>query len=539
MLLIFAIFDHVTQNNNPMNLTRCLATIIAVVLYTTPSLIIAQQIQILEGEREVMNSTNKLNKVFGHDKENYYVIKYSGTQYFFEKLDNNLNSVLEEPVKLFKGFSTYKLEAIYHFYNEIYIFVSIARVTNITLFYVKIDKQTFQPLTNLIEISTVKNVKGSMADFHFALSKQETKLMVMCRTKVVLSGAQFNEFYVFGENFELVWKRKDSYQYKGQGPRDNAYLVDEKGNVSILGLLKRESLISLLREKRNEYAIYRYTNNGNEFFEYPVTLNENYIRGIKIIAGENGDLICAGLWSELFRSGIKGTFFFKIDESTGQIFDHILNSFDEAIMAELSSGKEPMINAEELISYVITDIVLREQGRSIVIAEQVFHQNYNTYNNLIVTSLESNGQVYWTRVIAKKQNFSFNTIAPTGIDLLNYREFIRETGLMDPSSYNLCSYALMAPLDRSGIVLFYNDDIRNMTGTDKVNSFSNPKKSYLLAVAIDAFGNLSKTPLIPWKKKALHPVPLRYYDTLGETIVVPAFRMRHISYYKLSADVIP
>lgn len=500
----------------------------------------AQQITLTKSEeKEVLPSSITMHKIFGHDNDYFYIVKHEGNQYILEKLDHNLTRVLEEPIKLFKGFRTYDLEALVHFYNELYVIVTQRKFNETVLFYQKLDKETLLPVTELIEIATIDFVRGNWPDFHVAISKKETKLMIASRIKLPLSGAQFNEYFVFGENFDIVWNRKDSYTYKGPGPRDNSYLVDETGNVSILSLLKPESLLSLLRENRNLYTIYRYTNEGNDFFEYPVTLKENYIRGIQIIAGEKGDLICAGLWSELFRSGIKGTFFFSIGDKTGRSSEYVLNSFDEAVLAELSSVNEPMINEEEVISYVISDFELRENGKTILIAEQIFRQNYNTFNNLIVTSLESNGQVYWTRVLPKRQNFAASSLESKGLNLADYRDFIRETGTMDALNYSLCSYALMAPIDRSGIVILYNDDTRNISANGKLHSFSVPRKSYLLAIAIDEFGNITKTPLESWKKKALYPSPIRYYDTLGETIVIPAIRNRKLGYYKISADVIP
>jgi hypothetical protein len=93
-------------------------------------------------------------------------------------------------------------------------------MADITLYYQKLDKDNLKPLSDLIEITTIKNINGNWADFHFALSKEETKLLIACRTKLVWSGAQFNEFYVFGEKLELLWKRKDAMEFHGQGPRD-------------------------------------------------------------------------------------------------------------------------------------------------------------------------------------------------------------------------------------------------------------------------------------------------------------------------------
>jgi hypothetical protein len=498
-----------------------------------------QNIQVTASRHDILYSSVRRHKIFGHDQNSYYVIKFTGTQYLLEKLDHDLNSVIEEPIKLFKGLRTYELESVVDFYDDIYVFVSLSRLNNITLYYQKISKGNLLPITELIEITTIKNIKGAWADFHLALSKHETKLMIACRIKLAWSGAQFNEYYVYGRGMEMIWKRNDSFQFQGQGPRDNYYLVDETGNISILSLLKRESVISLFRDIRNLYSIYRYTNNGKDFNEYPVTLGERYIRGIKIVSTDNGELLCAGLFSESYKTGVRGTFFFRVDPLTGRMTELNLNAFDEAVRAELAGLKEPMIKEEELINYVITDMVFRKNGKMILIAEQVFHQSYNTLNNLIVTCYNVNGQVEWTRIIAKKQNFRYTPVETTGIELNDLRGYIRETGYMNPGIESFYSYALMAPVDKSGIVIFYNDNIKNLHSEKEKKAFSQPKKSYLLAIAVDEFGNISKTPLIPWKKKMLFPEPLRFYDTLSDTIIIPAFRNRNVNFYKIQADAIP
>jgi hypothetical protein len=495
----------------------------------------SQDISVSTSESDVLSSTIRMHKIIGHDKAHYYVIHSSGNQYLIQKRDNDLNFMEEKPIKLFKGLVTYNLEAVYHFHQEIYVFVTQYRFNDVVLFYQKIDKTTLLPATELIEITTIKNVKGNWADFHFALSRDESKLLVACRIKLVWSGAQLNEYYVFGENLEMVWRRKDSFNFKGQGPRDNRYLVDDTGNVTVISLIKRESLLSLLSDVKNVFAIYRYTHDGVDFVEYPITLPEKYIRGIKIIGGNNGDMICAGLYSDLLRSGIRGTFYFRIDSETGQITDNYLNEFDDAVMAELSSMNEPVINDAELISYVISDMVLRNDNRVIIIAEQVFEQSYNTYNNLIVTSYDIHGQVYWTRIIRKRQDFNYSSIVPTGIALDDYRSYIRDSGYMNSFISNYCSYALMAPLDKSQIVIVYNDDIKNRDLPVSEKPFSLPRKSYLVAVSVDEFGNITRKPLVEWKKRALFPEPMRYYDTLGDEVIIPGFRNRKINFNKITA----
>ena len=498
-----------------------------------------QEIIVNASNRDVNLGTTSLHKVIGHDPDHFFVIKFMSNQYYLEILDQDLNPIVEEPLKLFQGIKTYDFEAIVHFHNELYLFFSRARLNDITLYYQKISKSNLQPTTDIIEVTNVRNIKGAWADFHFALSRSETRLMVACITKLAWSGAQFNEFFVFGEGLGLIWRNKDSFEFRGQGPRDNKFIVDEKGNISILSLVKEENIFSLFRKNRNLYTIYRYTQNGETFNQYPITLADKYIRGVRIVAGEQGELICAGLYSEIYKTGVRGTFFFKIDAETGRIYDNSLTGFDDALLAQLANMKEPMLKQEELINYVVTDMVFRGSDKIMIVSEQVFNQTHDTFNNLIITCYDVNGQVYWTRVVEKSQDFHYATAPGKIVELSDYRNLIMETGLLDYSVENYCSYALMAPLDQTWIALFYNDDIRNIDGPAKRKNFKRIKKSYLLGMVIDEFGNVYRKPLMKWEKKALYPEPVRFYDTLRETIVIPAFRYRNYNYYKIKVNYWP
>jgi hypothetical protein len=499
-------------------------------------LAISQQIEVTASKPDYNFASTSIQKIFGHDRDHFYVLKFHGSQYFLEKLNKDLDFMLEEPIKLNDGLKTYQLETVCNFYNDLYLFLSRRRFNHVVLYYQRIDKGNLKPSGDLTPMTTIEFINGNWPDFHFALSRHETKFLIACHIKPPWSKVQFNEYYVFGEHLDLIWKRKDSFEFQGQGPRDNKYIVDETGNISILSLQKRESLLSLFNEIKNSYTIYRYTSNGKEFHPYPVAYKNMYIRGIKIIAGENGDLFCAGLYSELYRKGVRGSFFFRIDANGGEIYDNRLNEFNDALIAHLSEIKEPIIAKAELIDYIMTDLVLRENGKIIFIAEQFYEQSYNTYNNLLVISYDTTGNVFWTQVIEKNQDFNVNTLRYPGIEPSDYRDFIIETGSLDQNVDNYCSYALMAPLTENSIILFFNDAIKNLEQPGLKKNFTRPRKSYILSVTIDEYGNITRKPVLTWKKKALFPEPLRFYDTRYNTIVIPAFKRNKYNYYKITAS---
>ncbi len=495
----------------------------------------SQQIELVKSMPDYNYSSTLIQKIIGHDHTGFYVLKYHHGQYFIEKLDEELNLLFKEPIRSAEGFRTYNLETIVNFHDELYIFASKARFNDVVLCYQQIDKSNLHPSSDWIDLFTIEYIRGNWPDFHFTLSRQEKKLMITSQIQLFWSKKLSNELYVFDKDLELIWKRKEIINYQGSAPRDAHYVVDETGNVSVLSLRRQESIFSLVSGHTNEYTIYRYTLDGKVFNEYAITLGEKHIRGIRIIGGSHGELICAGLYSEVFRSGVRGTFFFKIDPYTGQIYDHTLNKFDDAFLARLTELDEPTIDEnEEIIDYVVTDLVLRGNDKIMLIAEQFFDQPYDTYNNIIITCHDSTGSVYWNQVIEKKQDFDFRRFHSKQIEHLDYRDYIMETGELYPFVENYCSYALMAPLDQTSIILFFNDDIRNIDQPKKRKNFNNPRKSYLQAVTVDVYGNITRQSVWKHKKKELFPEPIRFYDTRYNCIVIPAFKGNKFDYNKIT-----
>lgn len=498
-------------------------------------LLMSQDFDLTLSDYDFNLSTTSIHKIFGHDSSFYYVVKYSGNQYHIEKLDKDLNLVSAHPIKLHEGLKSYDFETIIHFHNEIIVFSSRRRFDDNIIYYHKINKDSLTSSTDFIKLVQIEYIKGNWADFHFAISRHESKLLMACRIKLNLSNVQHNQYFVFGENLEVVWQKKDYIEFKGQGPRDNKYYVDELGNISILSLLKRTNIFDIFSSVKNAYTIYRYTDNGDNYNEYVVTFPNKYIRGLRVTDNEKGNLICAGLFSETYGSGVKGTFYFKIDDNIGRINNINFHDFDEQLLSVLAENKEPLISDEEILSYVMSDLIYRKDGRIILIAEQVFGQTYNTYNNIIISCIDSLGQSYWNKVIQKKQDFNIQYLARLEIEPEDYRDYIVETGFMDDIIENYCSYTLLAPLDRNEIILFFNDNIKNIDSADKLRSFSHPKKSYIAAISIDEYGNINKQIIHKWVKKSLYPEPIRYYHNLYNTVIIPAYKGRKYNYYKITA----
>jgi len=496
---------------------------------------LSQEFSLIKGKSDIDLGSTNIHKIFANDDSFFYVLKHYGNQFYIAQFDNLMNKIEEKPVKLYEGLKSFELESIIYFHGKIYVFASRRTFNSKKLYFKTIDKKTLKSDVPFNELIDIKYIKGNWADLYFTLSRSETKLLIACITKVFLSKIQYNEFYVFDKDLSLVWSIKDFYEYKGQGPRDNIFVVDDYNNVSILSLIKRQSIFTyLFSEEKNLYNIYRYTENGKTFKSFPITLKEKFIKSIKITDDNEGNLICCGLYSDLLRPGIKGIFFIKISNENSNIIAKQLNELPLDFLEKIKIFKEPFIEEDELMKYEVTDVVPRKNNTITLIAEQIFEQNYDTYNTLIISNLNVDGNINWITFIPKRQSFSdISYLDSFNISIQYFRDLIRNTGQKFDLFQNLCSYALLSPIEGNDIVIIYNDHIKNLKNPEKIKSFGHHRKSILIAVHIDEYGNLKYIPLKQWQKKLLYPEPIRYYATLKNTIIIPAFKGRKYYYYKI------
>jgi hypothetical protein len=118
------------------------------------------------------------------------------------------------------------------------------------------------------------------------------------------------------------------------------------------------------------------------------------------------------------------------------------------------------------------------------------------------------------------------------------REFLVNSGAIGDYNTNYCSYALLAPVDESKMFLVYNESIKNITKKKKkYYNFNNPKKSYVAVVEITENGQVNKKTVLPWKRKALFPKPLHYYEQKTDELIIPAYRNRKYKFYKFNFNV--
>jgi hypothetical protein len=289
--------------------------------------------------------------------------------------------------------------------------------------------------------------------------------------------------------------------------------VSEEGDAFILSLKDEQGLRSLWQEIKNRYTLVAVTGNGQHVHAYTLNLPELYIRGVQIEPGGQYDLSIAGFYSPTHsRSMIDGMFYIDLDNRDGVYRNQKLTEFEPWFLQEAISGVRDK-NAEEMFDYRANQLIRRNNGDLVFVAENQFAQTYNTYLNILVVNFNRGGTEKWKRIIPKSQ----------GIDRTQ--------------ALNYSSYSVHAPWYTDKIYLVYNDHPKNPVWPDeeKIRSFHPNDKARLKVVGVGPMGELSSEYVYnKTRKKMKTPLPLNYYDPRNQQMIIPSSRLKRFSFLKLT-----
>ena len=456
-----------------------------------------------------------LSKIILHDSVGFYAVRETTgglngvpTKVYLEYYNDQKKLKKSSKIDLKYLRKKRKFEDIILLGGQLYLMTSFtnrAKEKNY-LFVQNISKKSLKAKKKLSKIGEIptQGISGT-GSFDFSLSKDSSKLLLYNQLPYKKNAPERFAFRVFNKQFEELWSKDIALPYNDNRFTVEEYRVDNKGNVYLLGVVFSDRSRKRRKGKPTyQYVILAYENNGEDFIEYKIEEKEKFITDLTFRIGNNGDLICAGFYSEKRSYSIKGTCFFKIDQQSKQIHNRNLRAFDFDFLTEYFSARKKrkakknkekgrMDKIPELYNYALNDLVLRSDGGAVLVAEQLYiyqrdydnfspynsfySNNYQTvtyynYNDIIVVNIQPSGEIEWATRIPKQQSTT------------------------DDDGY-YSSYAMSIVRDK--IYFVYNDNGRNFNKKKKSsNRFYNfnGRNSVIAVAEISKNGELRTFPLL-------------------------------------------
>jgi hypothetical protein len=237
--------------------------------------------------------------------------------------------------------------------------------------------------------------------------------------------------------------------------------MDEKLNVS--GNSKYDTFLLIYENGVGKPMTYRMNSDGQ------------YLNDIRFITNsKRNEIMCIGFYSNKSPKGAKGAYLMAINTTTHEVQSTQLIEFDTEFMTSyvrekgtpLSRKTEIANSGDELYDYELRNIVFRDDGGIYLIGEQCFTDatmlhgvgntsgmgqrmaNEYTFNDIMVVSIDPNGDIDWSLKIPKRQRrniymdyFTSFAMAINGSDLYflfyDHRNNLdlSEGGTVEPSDY--------------------------------------------------------------------------------------------------------
>lgn len=455
------------------------------------------------GESNVEPSGSRITKVIDAGRDAYFVLRekeggaLSYPKVYVEEYSGRQQLRRSQELDLkYKG-KRRVFEDVIKIGGQLYFFTSFnnqAQEKNY-LFYQTLNKRLLpsRDLTKIAEIPEAN--KARPGAFNIVQSSDSSKVLIYSQLDSKRKEPEQFSLQVFDDKLERLWRRNITLPYNEEQFGIEDYRIDEDGNVFLLGV----KYLDGVRERRRglpnyQYVILAYTNQGEEKKEYRIALDGRFITDLTFRIGNDGNLVCAGFFSDKGTYSIKGTCFFKVDATTQEVYNINLKEFDFEFRAALMGNGEfrraeraeaigDVSRQAELSRFALNELILRSDGGAVLVAEQfyVYERTYRywdgtlrfdyfyNYNDIIVVNIRPDGSIEWSARIPKRQ----------------------ET-LNDGGYYS--SYAMAVVRDR--LYFIFNDNSRNFErdGSNRLYNY-NGRNSIITLAEVAKGGGVEMYPL--------------------------------------------
>lgn len=448
------------------------------------------------------SSSSFISKIIASGSYGFYALRqksestFSDERAYAEIYDNKMSLLRSQRLELkYKG-KMREFEDLVMVGGKLYFLTSFnnrAKNKNY-LFRQEVDKKSLQLSSKLIKMGEIDS-RDEYRDGAFSLvvSSDSSKVLVHSQLPYKKREPERFSFQVFDNQFNPLWSKDVVLPYPDGGFTIEEYRIDDQGNVYLLGIVYGDTRLERNGNPTYQYTILAYLNNGEDFQEFRLGLGDKFVTDLTFRIDKSGDLVCSGFYSEKGTSSIKGTYYFKLNAKTKDVYNQNLMAFDFDFLTEDLSDrrKRRALEAEregdtergpELYRFSLDELILRSDGGALLVAEQFFINErtyrywdgtfrtdyFYYYNDIIVVNIKPNGEIEWATRIPKRQ------------------ETVNDGGYYS-------SYAMSIVRDR--LYFIFNDNSRNFEKDNNRLYNFNGKYSIIALIELFKDGSYAAYPL--------------------------------------------
>ncbi len=446
--------------------------------------------------------------IIGRTEHGIYIVRRKGSRIILERLNDKLERLNLKEIPLKSQEDNQRLRALVLLDGELTIFtvgqnearskrvLSRAGIDPINLL---VDKKRKQVAS--YDLPTGLGV--SAGRFNLLFDQGNSVFAVISDYPFHRKDSDSYGIQVMKNNGKKLWEREIKLPYKQQLSEEVESKIDAQGNYYVLAKVygdgQKGKMRDLIKQKVNfKYVLVAFTNEGKDMKMYTLPVDDEIPTEASMAVNSNGEIIIAGYYSETNLISVKGCFYMRLDPISKKVRASSKKDFglDFITLNQTMKEKKKAVKKSkkgksvELHRFQLNKVLADDKGGAVVIGEQYFEesityatvihgvQNTTTtevfhYNDIIVSSIDSEGQFQWIDKIPKRQITTD-----------------------DDGKYS--SYAFNSTDDH--LYFIFNDHPRNLKLPDpnfagKYGVFRKPKESVITMVALDYEGRIERMPL--------------------------------------------
>lgn len=439
-----------------------------------------------------------------HDDQYFVAVRKTPDGRFLELHSTGLEYLKSVELKLTYGDNELSFESSRQINGKLYVFSTFLNRSDKMkyLFVETIDIKTLKQSGDIKKIGEVpvlnKRESGGFGfstsndDSEFKVSSEDTKILVTSYYPNEKSDLERLKLQVFNSEMDQIWSKSVQLPYKDELFLPTNIQITDQGNIYFLGKIYNEQAQEQFKGEVNySYKLFSYTENGDNHKIYDIELDDKFFYSLVLSITKDENFVLSGLYSsELYY--VDGLIYSNFDDKSKKIIklntkeindDFIISLLDIKTREKLEKKSKKEKNIE-FANFILENLFLKEDNGILLVVENkytrtvreqwgntYYNKTYFHYNDIIIISVSSEGNIEWTRNIPKRQ------LAVGFTGHLGFKAF---------------------SLD-SELYIMFNDNVKNYAKNlkpDDLTIYPGRKKHQIVSlVKIDRNGTISKKAL--------------------------------------------
>ncbi|MFN6947073.1 MAG: hypothetical protein ACK4ND_19170 [Cytophagaceae bacterium] len=412
-----------------------------------------------------------------YEKQNKLKRKYS-VSIDHQKIDKKF-SVEFERITLMKD----QFVVFYSYYDkQSHLYTLFVKTVN------KKDGKTQDNRKDLISVEVEK--KRRRGDYKVLVPADKSKIFIYHVAYSKVQRKNVRQYMLMNQDLEVLFQKElEEGEFMPRG-----YIVDNDGSIFYL----RYSDMNLYVGSFDANRDYEKWEEQIKFTS-DKSLEKYYLHNLEMTISKKNELTVAGLVSEKQNKtkNTTGSAFIVMDRESKEVRVAKINHFNEDFFDQFKTKKDVKKGRDGSVSrgFNREQLIRKSDGSAIMILEEYSTMNYYdrdgaligrevTYGDLLVINFNADGEMLWANRVPKKQYFSwFDVVFPFTSSTRGLHLLSRPTEWKTTRHF---SYS--AALFNDKLIVFFNDDIKNIiekSMQDKFKKFKKPRKAVVAKYEFD------------------------------------------------------